>query len=168
MIFSCKKGVGMCKQCQKQNPDNVGLIKINSVVVSPVVPVLEKTSQPPRRIRQACQGCGRLALLDVSTYFCVSCRLKQHLAHKEQAKAYLKSLALRSVDNLDGQEVATNQSTVLQELQGVLQSLSHQHSRVYRCHLSSSAGFPEVIQKGEQYINALNGLINSLEKQEVK
>ncbi|WP_424404772.1 hypothetical protein [Pasteurella sp. PK-2025] len=158
----------MCKKCQKQNPDNVGLIKIKRVVVRPVVPVLEKTSQQPQRIRQACQGCGRLALLDVSTHFCVSCRLKQHLAHKEQAKAYLKSLALRSVDNLDGQEVATSQSTVLQEIQGVLQALTRHHERLYHFHLSSSVGFPEVIQKGEQYIKALNGLINSLEKQEVK
>ncbi|MGC6378181.1 hypothetical protein ACNO7L_10325 [Bisgaard Taxon 45] len=157
----------MC-QCQKQNPDNAGLIKIKSVVVSPVSAVLERTSQQPRRIRQACRRCGQQALLDVSTHFCVSCSLKQHLAHKEQAKAYLKSLALQSVDNLDGQEVATSQSNVLQEIQGVLQSLTRHHERLYHFHLSSSAGFPEVIQKGEQYIKALNELINSLEKQEVK
>ncbi|MFC0919744.1 hypothetical protein ACFGWN_09195 [Pasteurella multocida] len=157
-----------CKKCQKQNPDNAGLIKIKSVVVSPVVDFVEKTSQQPHRIRQACQHCGRLALLDVSTHFCVSCRLKQHFSHQEQAKAYLKSLALPSVDNLDELAIATSQSTVLQELQGVLQSLTRHHERLYHFHLSSSAGFPEVIQKGEQYIKALNGLINSLEKQEVK
>ncbi|ODS44628.1 hypothetical protein BGK37_03540 [Pasteurella multocida] len=153
-----------CKKCQKQNPDNAGLIKIKSVVVNPVV---EKTFQQPRRIRQVCHGCHRLALLDASTHFCVSCRLKQHLAHKEQAKAFLKSLALPSVDNLDELAIATSQSTVLQELQGVLQSLGHQHSRVYRCHLSSSICFPEVIQKGEQYIKALSELINSLKQETV-
>ncbi|HDR0964082.1 hypothetical protein ACFGY2_07190 [Pasteurella multocida] len=156
----------MC-QCKKQNPDNAGLIKIKSVVASPVVDFVEKTSQQPRRIRQACQGCGRLALLDVSTHFCVSCRLKQHLAHQEQAKVYLKSLALQSVDSLDEPTIATNQNYLLQELQSVLQALTRHHERLYHFHLSSSAGFPEVIQKGEQYIKALNGLINSL-KQEVK
>ncbi|HDR1428107.1 TPA: hypothetical protein QB598_002163 [Pasteurella multocida] len=153
----------MCK-CQKQNPDNAGFIKIKSVVVNPVV---EKTFQQPRRIRQVCHGCHRLALLDASTHFCVSCRLKQHLAHKEQAKAFLKSLALPSVDNLDELAIATSQSTVLQELQGVLQSLTRHHERLYHFHLSSSACFPEVIQKGEQYIKALNQFINSLKKEAV-
>lgn len=154
--------------CKKQNPDNAGLIKIKSVVVSPVVSVLERTSQQPRRTHRVCLGCRQKALTDDATQFCVSCRLKLHFAHKEQAKASLKSLALQSVDNLDVQEVATNQSSVLQELRLVLQALSHQHSRVYRCHLSSSIEFPEVIEKGEQYIKALSELINSLEKQEVK
>lgn len=158
----------MCEKCQKQNPDNSGLIKIKSVVVSPVYAVLERTSQQPRRIRQVCHGCHRLALLDASTHFCVSCRLKQHLAHKEQAKAFLKSLALPSVDNLDELAIATSQSTVLQELQCVLQALTRHHERLYHFHLNSSAGFPYVIQKGEQYIKALSELINSLEKQEVK
>ncbi|UAX41235.1 hypothetical protein [Pasteurella canis] len=155
----------MCKcQNQNQNPDNAGFIKIKSVVVNPVV---EKTYQQPRRIRQVCHCCHRLALLDESTHFCVSCRLKQHLAHKEQAKAFLKSLALPSVDNLDELAIATSQSTVLQELQGVLQSLTRHHERLYHFHLNSSAGFPYVVQKGEEYIKALNELINSL-KQEVK
>ncbi len=129
------------KNVKNKTPDNAGLIKIKSVVVSPVVDFVERTSQQPHRIRQACQRCGRLALLDVSTHFCVSCRLKQHLAHQEQVKAYLKSLALPSVDNLDELAIATSQSTVLQELQGVLQSLTRHHERFISFSFKFICGF---------------------------
>ncbi|MCT8984571.1 hypothetical protein [Pasteurella multocida] len=158
----------MCQKCQKQNPDNAGLIKIKSVVASPAVDFVERTSPQPRRIRQACQGCHQLALLDASERLCVSCLLKQYFERKARVKEILKLVELLSVDSPDESVVATNQNSVLQEIQGVLQALTRHHERLYHFHLSSSAGFPEVIQKGEQYIKALNGLINSLEKQEVK
>ncbi|MFP4732416.1 hypothetical protein [Pasteurella multocida] len=158
----------MCQKCQKQNPDNAGLIKIKSVVASPAVDFVERTSPQPRRIRQACQGCHQLALLDASERLCVSCLLKQYFERKARVKEILKLVELLSVDSLDESVVATNQSYLLQELQSVLQVLTRHHERLYHFHLSSSAGFQDVIQKGEQYIKALNELINSLEKQEVK
>nr|WP_284041097.1 hypothetical protein [Pasteurella multocida] len=157
-----------CKKCQKQNPDNAGLIKIKSVVVSPVVDFVERTSQQPHRIRQVCQGCHQLALLDASERLCVSCLLKQYFERKARVKEILKLVELLSVDSPDESVVATNQSYLLQELKSVLQALTRHHERLYHFDLSSYEDFPEVVKKGDEYIKALNGLINSLEKQEVK